>query len=110
MIFVKKLKRFDIILIGFLLFASLVLFALFSFVKRTGKRVVIKQNDTVVYSGELSKDGEVSLKRNTVKIENGVVFMKSADCKNQICVKTGKISKSGETIICLPNKVIVEIE
>lgn len=93
-----------------LLFSALVLFALFSFVKRTGKRVFIKQNDTVVYSGELSKDGEVSLKHNTVKIENGEVFMKSADCKNQICVKTGKISKSGETIICLPNKVIVEIE
>lgn len=106
----KKLKRFDIILIGFLLFASLVLFTLFGTIKRKGKRVVIKQNDTVVYSGLLSKDGEVSLKRNTVKIENGVVFMKSADCKNQICVKTGKISKSGETIICLPNKVIVEIE
>lgn len=106
----KKLKRFDIILIGFLLFASLVLFTVFGTIKRKGNRVVIKQNDTVVYSGELSKDGEVSLKHNTVKIENGEVFMKSADCKNQICVKTGKISKSGETIICLPNKVIVEIE
>ena len=106
----KKLKRLDIILIISLLFAALVLFAVFSYIKRTGERVVIKQNDTVVYRGELSKDGEVSLKHNTVKIENGRVFMKSADCKNQICVKTGKISKSGETIICLPNKVIVEIE
>ena len=106
----KKLKRLDIILIISLLFAALVLFVVFSYIKRTGERVVIKQNDTVVYRGELSKDGEVSLKHNTVKIENGRVFMKSADCKNQICVKTGKISKSGETIICLPNKVIVEIE
>lgn len=106
----KKLKRFDIILIISLLFVSLALFIIFGLIKKQGNRVIIKQNNAVVYRGELSNNREISLKHNTVKIKNGEVFMQSADCKNQICVKTGKISKSGETIICLPNKVIVEIE
>jgi hypothetical protein len=35
--------------------------------------------------------------------------MDYSDCKNQVCVNTGKISKAGETIVCLPNYVIVEI-
>ena len=35
--------------------------------------------------------------------------MKYSDCKNQICVNTGKISRAGEIIVCLPNYVIVEI-
>ena len=36
--------------------------------------------------------------------------MKSADCPDQICVHQRAISKNGESIICLPNKVVVSIE
>ena len=35
--------------------------------------------------------------------------MDYSNCKNQICVNTGEISDKGETIVCLPNYVIVEI-
>lgn len=31
-------------------------------------------------------------------------------CPDRICVKTGKISRPGESIVCLPNKVIIYIE
>ena len=41
-------------------------------------------------------------------IQNGEVFMENSNCKNQICVKHKKISRSGESIICLPNKVIIQ--
>ena len=37
------------------------------------------------------------------------LYMSDATCKNKICVNTGKISKKGESIVCLPNKTIVEI-
>ena len=36
--------------------------------------------------------------------------MEEADCKGQDCVDIGKISRSGQTILCLPNKVAVTIE
>ena len=42
-------------------------------------------------------------------IENGKVKMKEADCPDQICVHHRAISKNRETIVCLPNKVVVEI-
>lgn len=46
---------------------------------------------------------------NVCVIDNGSVCMKSASCPDQICVKTKAIRTVGSSIICLPNKVIVEI-
>ena len=36
--------------------------------------------------------------------------MESSDCHNQVCVNHKPISRSGESIICLPHKVVVQIE
>ena len=46
---------------------------------------------------------------NTVIIENGQAYMTDADCPDKICEQMGRISKPGETIICLPHKIIVEV-
>ena len=74
------------------------------------KRVVVKENGVEVYSGSLYKDKTVALSGNTVVIENGEVYMKDADCKNRVCVKQGIIVKTGESIVCLPNRVTAEIK
>ena len=42
-------------------------------------------------------------------IKDGEVYMQEADCPNQICVHHSPISHKGETIVCLPNRVIIEI-
>lgn len=75
-----------------------------------GKTVTVKQNNETVYKGSLYTDKEVKLDGNTLIIKDGVCFMKSAECKNKVCVHTGKISKKGESIICLPNRIIAQIE
>ena len=49
-------------------------------------------------------------KYNTVVIQGGKVSVTEATCKNQVCVKHKDISRSGESIVCLPNKLIVRIE
>ncbi len=46
---------------------------------------------------------------NNIAVKDGVVVMTSADCHNQICVKSGKIARAGQSIICLPHRVSVEI-
>ena len=46
---------------------------------------------------------------NVLMIKDGRAQMKSADCPDQICVRQKAISKEGESIICLPNKVVVSI-
>lgn len=46
---------------------------------------------------------------NIIKIENHKVCVIEADCSNQVCVRTGKISKVGEEIVCLPHKLRIVI-
>ena len=42
-------------------------------------------------------------------ISDGKADMESADCPNQICVHHSAISHIGETIVCLPNRVVIEV-
>lgn len=51
----------------------------------------------------------VNLGTNKVRIEPDGVYMENANCPDKLCVHQGKINKAGESIICLPNKIIVEI-
>ncbi|MBQ9272960.1 MAG: NusG domain II-containing protein [Mogibacterium sp.] len=47
---------------------------------------------------------------NVVEISGGTVSVTEASCKNQVCVKHGAISGTGESIVCLPNRLVVRIE
>ncbi len=47
---------------------------------------------------------------NIIRIENNKVDMIESDCRSQICVHHKPISKQGETIICLPHRVVISIE
>ena len=46
---------------------------------------------------------------NVVTISGGKVSVTEATCKNQVCVKHGEISHPGESIVCLPNRMVVRI-
>lgn len=104
------MKKADVILIAVLAVVAIATILAFTLFAKGGNTVIVKKNDEVVYEGKLSENDEVALYTNTLIIEDGYAYMKYADCKNQICVNTGKISKKGETIVCLPNKVTVEIK
>lgn len=47
---------------------------------------------------------------NTLVIHNGAADMLFADCSDQVCVDHSPISMTSDTIICLPNQVVVTIE
>ena len=46
---------------------------------------------------------------NTLVIEDGAVSVTQADCPDKVCVAQGAIRYNGETIVCLPNRVVVEV-
>lgn len=62
----------------------------------------------------LSEDKNLEIEHSgiklTVVIENGAVYVKSSDCHDSICVDTGKISKTGQVIVCAPAMVAIRIE
>ena len=47
---------------------------------------------------------------NILTIKNGKAKMTDADCPDQLCVHQKAASKNHESIICLPNKVVVEVD
>ena len=47
---------------------------------------------------------------NLVEIDDEKVRVIEADCPDKIDVKQGYISRIGETIVCLPNKLVIEIK
>ena len=46
---------------------------------------------------------------NTVVVRDGRVCVESANCPDQICVRTGWIEYDGQMIVCLPHKLIVTV-
>ena len=111
----KKIKR-DIMLIATLIIVCAAVFLIINFVvKKDGITAAVKVDGNIVYMLPLDKNASVTVEgyqggSNTVVIENGTVYMKGADCPDKLCEKTGKISKNGETIVCLPHRVVVEIQ
>lgn len=109
----KYFRKADILIAIFMLimFVGMLLLVFMP----AGERVVISVDGKVKYTYNLNENRVINLSihgednANVVVIENGYAYMKSATCKNSICVNSGKISKVGETICCLPHNVVVEI-
>ncbi len=76
-----------------------------------GNTVEIYTNGKLYATCPISTDRTVIVEteygKNKVVIENGAVFVIDADCPNKDCVRSGKISRSGQCISCLPNKITV---
>ena len=47
---------------------------------------------------------------NVLVIENGSAHMEEADCPDGYCKRQGTISRVNETIVCLPHKLVAEVE
>ncbi len=106
------LKIGDIIILVMGLCISLILLLCIR-QQETGDRVFVTVNGTVTqyYLGEdqvipITGDND---NYNELVIQNGEIYMKEANCRDQICVRHKAISKNGEIIICLPHAVYVEV-
>jgi hypothetical protein len=69
-------------------------------------RVLTITQDRVM-EGEPGTDIEGPV--NVLVIKDGGCFMEQADCPDGICVRRGRISLRGESIICLPHRLVIEI-
>lgn len=84
--------------------------AIAMYFKPVGHRVEIYTDGKLAYSYSLDTDRIVDIDgHNIIEIKDGKVVMKSADCPSQTCVHSAAIYKTGERIVCLPNKVVAVI-
>lgn len=76
-----------------------------------GSIVRVSVDGDVFAEYPLCEDGEYEINggTNLLVIENGSAYMKYASCPDGLCKNQGRKSLSGEKIVCLPNRVLVEI-
>lgn len=109
----KFIKRQDIYLILIFLVVGLITFLWIFIHRQNGDMVRITVDGVVQGTYSLEKDNEIAITgdgwTNNLVIKNGYADMTEADCPDKICVNHVKISQVGESIVCLPHKVVVEI-
>lgn len=112
----KRLQKRDFLLIGGLLALALLLWICVRQVaNRAGAYVTVTVNGELYGTYPLDIEQEVPIRRdgvttNVLVISEGQADMIQADCPDKLCVHQRAISKSKESIICLPNKVVVTVE
>ena len=106
----KKIIK-DILLIIILLALGLSAFLIIESGREDGAYVKVTVDGELVAEYSLSKDGEYHLNggTNLLIVSGGKAFIKDADCPDGLCIHQGKISRSGERIVCLPNRVMIEV-
>lgn len=114
-----KLTKGDKVLVIVLIMFSL-LFAYYMFRinnKLEKKYVSIQINGEEIKTIEFSDDIigetyvlETEFGRNVLQFGDEEVRIIEASCPDQLCVKQGKIGKVGQLLVCLPNRLVVEIK
>lgn len=114
---VKK-KKNDVILIAAILVAALLCCGgiwIYQQMNTKEPTAVVTIDGTIYgrYSLEENRTERIELTDgfyNVLEIKDGKADIIEASCPDKICVDHRSVSKNGETIVCLPNKVVVEIE
>ncbi|MCD8159943.1 MAG: NusG domain II-containing protein [Clostridiales bacterium] len=111
-------RKNDLILLAAVVLAGLALTAVY-FASRTeaadpaALTVVVRQDGEVTAAYPLSQDGSYLIASeegtNRLVIEDGTACIEDADCPDRLCVKQGKIRYAGDSLICLPHSLVVEI-
>ncbi len=107
-------KRNDIILAVVMILVAAAGFLWYSLSKEEGGAVMLIQNGEEVQSFSLNDEVEYQIdtedgKYNLLVIQGGKAFIKEASCPDQICVNHRPVSNVGETIVCLPNEIVVKV-
>ena len=107
------IRKADIILAIILIILGLFISYISVSDNREGTSVTVTIDGKPYASYPLAEDKviEISEKNhiNKITIKNGTVSMTFSDCTNQDCVLHSPIHRTGETIVCLPHKLVVEI-
>lgn len=105
------MKKNDWILAGAVIAVALIAFVGYMIFQKDGNmvQIMVDGKEFGVYS--LAKDQVIDINgTNTLEIKDGKAEMISAECPDKLCVHQKAISKSGESIICLPYKIVVRVE
>ncbi|OJG83646.1 hypothetical protein RV14_GL000880 [Enterococcus ratti] len=120
--FIKKslFKPWDIFILVLLIALSFLPILVFSYQQEnaaTKKEAVLRVDGTQIKVFPLTSGNkrytytykDIHGDYNLIEIDGDKIRIKEADCGDQICVRRSWAFKNGETIVCLPHKLVIEI-
>ena len=104
---ILKIKVLDFLLVALLLTLC---FTPIFFIGQSGKTAEISINGVVDYVLKLDEETTITLENiGTVIVKDGKIHIENTTCNDHSCEKTGEIYRSGQSIICLPNRLVIRI-
>ncbi len=111
-----KITTFDVVLVALiLLFSAGVIFHTRLGLNGQSSKVT---KASLYHEGNLLKD--VKLKKDQefplldgkmlIEVNEGRIRVRGSDCPRQICVNAGWIQYPGESVVCVPYKVLIEVK
>ncbi len=109
----KTLKN-DILLILALLVLAGAAYGVLRLTREPGNEAAVTVDGQLVLAVPLTREATVTVGenrgfRNVVEVSGGRVRVTDADCPDRLCVRQGWIRYSGESIVCLPHKLVVTV-
>lgn len=107
----KLIKKADLILIA----AACGVLLVFSLLQRGGGPLTatVYVDNTPVYSCALQTAPETELTYCggdvVIRVAPGEIYFETSACPDQVCVKTGKLTKNGDVAACLPERVMISV-
>lgn len=107
------MNKNDWILIIIILLIVCTLLIFFKFTNQDSNQALVYNDNKLILTIDLTKDkqyqvtgynGKVNIEVNDKKIR-----VSSETSNYHLCSKQGYISKSWETIVCLPNKIVIRV-
>lgn len=112
------MKKGDILIVVLLILVALggAGYVLINDMNQTDRYVVITHNQEELYRIKINDQYDEVIKYeagdelNEIHIKDGRIWIEYATCNNQVCVRSAAIERVGQSIVCLPHKLIVEIK
>ena len=108
------IKKRDIILALVLILLGIVCYGVIRLGQKKGSQVIIYEDQKEIGRYDLNTDTTKEIQTakgmNILEIKNGMAYVTEADCPDKVCIRMGKISKTGENIVCLPHKLVIQVE
>ncbi len=113
----RRITKPDLLLLGVLLVIGIAgLAAVYLWTGKGGAAVRITVDGSLYGTYQLAQSQSIAIQSadgavtNVLRIADGNAKMVQADCPDKRCMHQKAIARQGETIVCLPNKIVVEIE
>ena len=109
-----RMKPLDFILVICLMVASFTPFLLLGGEHGTSRQAQLRVKSQVIKTFDLTKDQTYTYQDadgdiNKIEVRDGRIAIVYANCGDQICVRKGFINQTGQTIVCLPHKLVIEV-